>query len=94
VSVVFDEDRTVTVEGELVGRNSCYTAVLESSEYDADEDVLRASVLTDDGTDEDVFCADVMTEIRYRLVVSFEGGLPETVAVSHDGEVVAEAIRD
>lgn len=95
VSVSFDNDGlTVAVEGELVGNNSCYTAELESADYDADEGVLLAEIITDDGTDDDVFCADVMTEIQYRLVVSFEGGLPDRVDVSHDGAVVVEAPRD
>lgn len=92
---VSDEDVVaVTVEGALTGRNSCYTAELESAEYDPDEDVFSVNVRSFEDREEDEMCTQVMTELEYRLTASFEGGLPERATVRHDGETVAEAARD
>jgi hypothetical protein len=103
VSVDFEENlpgfsgedvAAVIVEGALAGRNSCYTAELESAEYDGEEDSFRVGVRSVEDREEDEVCAQVITEIKYRLTASFEGGLPERATVRHDGETVAEAVRN
>ena len=95
VSVDTDEEGlTVTVEGTLTGNNSCYTAELESAEYDAVEDVFDANVRSFEDREEDEMCAQVITEIEYRLVASFEGGIPGRTVVEHNNEAVAEAVPD
>jgi hypothetical protein len=92
VSVGFDsERRTVTVEGTVSGRNSCYTAELQDVGYEAESGVLEVEVVTEDTGGENEACMSVITEIEYRLVVEFEGGLPSRTAVVHDGETVVEA---
>lgn len=95
VAVETDDDaRTVMVEGTLTGRNSCYTAELESAEYDAVEDVFDVNVRSFEDRAEDELCNPVITEIRYRVVASFDGGTPGRTSVGHDGETVAEAVHD
>jgi hypothetical protein len=95
VSVEFDDDElAVTVEGTLTGRNSCYTAELESAEYDGVEDVFDANVRSFENRADDEMCAQVITEIEYRLVASFDGGLPGRARVRHDDEAIAEAVSD
>lgn len=103
VSVTFGENlpgfsqedlQTVSVEGALTGRNSCYTAELESAEYDPVEDVFYVDVRSFEDRDDDEVCAQVITEVEYRLIAAFEGGLPGRTRVRHDGEAVAEATRE
>jgi hypothetical protein len=92
---VSDEDVVaVTVEGALTGRNSCYTAELESAEYDREEDIFFVDVRSFEDREENEVCNLFITELEYRLTASFEGGLPGRTAVKHDGEVVAEAARE
>ncbi len=94
VSFDFDEEaQTVTVEGLLTGRNSCYTAELESADYDAVEDVFAMNVRPFEDRDEDEMCLQVITEIEYRVVAEFEDGIPGRAVVSHRGTEVAEATR-
>lgn len=95
VSIDTDEEElTVTVEGTLTGNNSCYTAELESAEYDAVEDTFDVNVRSFEDRAEDEMCAQVITEIEYRLVAFFEGGIPGRTVVSHNNELVAEAVSD
>lgn len=88
------EARTVTVEGVLTGNNSCYTAELESVEYDGVEDILDVNVRSYEDRDEDEMCAQVIKEIEYRLVAQFKDGLPGRTVVMHNGDRVAEASHD
>ena len=95
VAVETDDDAgTLMVEGSLAGRNSCYTAELESAEYDAVEDVFDVNVRSFEDRADDELCNPVITEIRYRVVASFDGGTPGRTRVGHDGETVAEAVHD
>jgi hypothetical protein len=95
VSVDTDEKEfTITIEGTLTGNNSCYTAELESAEYDAVEDTFDANVRSFEDRADDEVCAQVITEIEYRLIASFDEGLPGRTVVSHNDELVAEAVSD
>jgi len=86
--------QTVSVEGALTGRNSCYTAELESAEYDPAEDVFEVRIRSFEDREEDEVCSQVITEVEYRFIASFEGSLPGRTKVSHDGEAVAEAVYE
>lgn len=81
---------TVTVAGVVSGSNGCYTAELQRARYDADADELRADVRSFDPGDE-AACTQCIVDIDYRASFEFEGGLPGTVIVSHNGERVATA---
>lgn len=92
VSIAFDEENlTATVEGSVFGRNSCYTAGLGGSEYDKEDASLLLSIETFDNSDEREVCMQVITEIGYRTVATFENELPRRVTVEHDGDRVTEA---
>lgn len=77
----------VTVEGTITGPNACYTAELREAVYGAETDSLWVDVVATHRDDAGV-CAQCITEIRYRVTLPFEGGLPSRVAVTHDGELV------
>ncbi len=80
----------VVVEGTISAPDPCHTATLGEVTYDAAADEVRVPVSTEERPDADV-CTQCIAEIEYRAVVAFRGGLPATVVVSHDDEVVAEA---
>jgi hypothetical protein len=92
------EPGRVVVSGTTWGANACYTATLADVTYDASGNVLTVTVESTERTpDEDGACAQVITEIPYRAVVSI-AGTPDTVEVVHvhDGErtVVASTAND
>lgn len=89
----FDPDAgTITITGAITGTDGCATAELGSVEYDATEDQLRVDVVTTDreGT-RDRACTQQLVTIGYEATVSFDGGLPTGVSVSHDGDGVMAA---
>ncbi|WP_049979901.1 hypothetical protein [Halolamina rubra] len=79
------EGSTVTVEGCIVGKNGCMVASLASATYDAEADELAVRVATRDDTDEDEMCTQQLVERGYTVTVEFDGGLPGTTTVTHDG---------
>ncbi|MGK2230795.1 MAG: hypothetical protein ACI9QA_000956 [Methanobacteriota archaeon] len=79
------------VEGTLSGPDSCTTAELGYTSYDAEDDTLVADVRTA-RTDDDA-CQDCITEVGYRLEATFENGVAGSASVSHDG-VVVDGIGD
>lgn len=83
----------VTVEGAITGPNACYTAELREAVYGAETDSLWVDVVATRQDDAGV-CAQCITEIRYRVTLPFEGGVPSRVAVTHDGEMVCTADGD
>lgn len=87
VSITTDEAAgEVVVEGTIAARSACYTAALEGAVYGAETDSVWVDVVTEERPDAAV-CAQCITEIRYRVTLPFEGGLPERVAVTHDGSL-------
>jgi len=83
------------VEGTLVGPDSCTTAELGYVSYDPAEDALVADVRSA-RTDADA-CEDCVTEVGYRLEATFENGVPDSAAVSHDGvrvDGVGDGVED
>lgn len=74
----------VVVEGTIWGRNGCQTAELRSVNYDREADELTVSVRTTERDDAGDACTQAVVEIDYTATISFEGGLPDTVVVTHD----------
>lgn len=84
----------VSVSGTIRGSNTCYTATLDGATYDAAADRLTVRVRSSvpEGR-ETAACGQCLVDIDYDAAVRFEGGLPGTVVVEHDGEQVASAER-
>jgi hypothetical protein len=76
---------SVVVEGCITGRNGCMVAALESATYDAEADELFVRVVTEDESDTDEICTQQIVHRGYRVTVAFDGGLPGTTTVIHDG---------
>jgi hypothetical protein len=94
--IEFDpESGRVLVEGTITGRNGCMTAKLSGASYDAGSDTFKVDVVTvaREGT-EDKACTQATIGIGYEGTFSFEGGLPGTVSVSHDGDGVVTAAHE
>lgn len=89
----FDEDEaTVTVTGTIVGDDGCMTAELGTVEYDAENSQLAVDVVTiERGDTGDGACTQQMVGIDYEATLSFDGGIPSRVAVSHDGHGIMAA---
>ena len=83
----------VTVDGDLTAPNACYTAELADVTYDADRDVLLVGVRRVKRADAGV-CAQCLTTITYRAVVSFDGDPPGEVTVRHDDASVGGTAVD
>lgn len=86
---------TVAVDGTIWGADGCKTATLDGVDYDesADELTVRVATVDREGT-EDQMCTQAIVEISYEARVFFEGGLPSSATVVHDGRVAAEARRE
>lgn len=87
-TVAFDGE-TVTVDGCLEAANGCVYPELASADY-AD----GAFVVAVEGVDEsdpDEACTQAIEYRDYAATATFDGGVPETVEVHHDGELVTEA---
>lgn len=91
--ISFNEDEgTVVVTGTIVGANGCTTADLGSASYERDADRLDVNVVTElrDGA-EDQYCTQQQVGIDYEATFPFDGGIPSSASVSHDGEGVGSA---
>ena len=76
---------SVVVEGCITGRNGCMVAALEAATYEPDADELSIRVVTEDESDTDEMCTQQIVHRGYRVTVAFDGGLPGTTTVIHDG---------
>ncbi len=94
-SVEFNKDsNTVKVTGLISGNNGCYTAELESSNYDDQNDVLNLNIRSFEDSEEGEMCTQVIIEINYESTAEFSNGLPGIVRVNHNGEMVKEASKE
>lgn len=91
--VEFDRDAgAVIVDGTIHGSDACQTAALDSVDYDAEADELSVDVVTTLVDDADNrMCAQAIVEIDYVVRAQFEGGLPGSATVSHDGRAFVSA---
>jgi hypothetical protein len=90
-----NNESTGVVEGTVSGPDSCTTAELGYVSYDREDDTLVADVRSG-STDAEV-CEDCITEVNYLLEATFEGGVPDSAAVSHDGirvDAVGDGVED
>ena len=78
------EGTTVTVEGTIWGADGCQTAELAGADYDAEADELTVAVAEATREDAGNACTTAIVETEYRATVEFEGGLPDSVVVTHD----------
>jgi len=74
----------VVVEGCIVGKDGCQRPVLESATYHTEKNELGVRVITEAPSDAEA-CTQALTELPYRVTVTFENGLPGTTTVVHDG---------
>jgi hypothetical protein len=79
---------TVTVEGVLDGRNTCYTAELVRGAYVSDADTLHVEVEAREDDAGDV-CGQCIVEIHYTATFEFDDGTPERVEVEQRGATTA-----
>lgn len=79
------EERRVDVSGTITGSDSCATAVLDETTYDAGADRLRIVVATESESQEGTVCSQCLTEIDYEARVTFTDRVPETVVLVHRG---------
>lgn len=89
-TVAFEDDRVV-VRGTASGADACYTARLAGVAYE--DGTLTVRVETYSDADEGTACAQCLVDVAYAATVTFEGGLPDGVIVTHDGERVTTADR-
>jgi hypothetical protein len=75
---------TVTVEGVLDGRNTCYTAELVRGEYVGETDTLFVEVEARE-SEEAAACGQCIVEIHYVATFAFDDGTPERVEVEQRG---------
>jgi hypothetical protein len=93
-----EDSQTVTISGTIVTPTPCYEATFETLEYDADADTLTVVVGSD--PDDSGACIECVGAVDYEATVSFEGGLPGSVDVSHDepspegGEADGPSLRE
>lgn len=77
-------DDTVTVDGVLDGRNTCYTAELVRGTYESDTDTLSVEVEAREGED-DCMGGQCIVEIHYTATFEFDGGTPGRIEVEQRG---------
>ena len=75
---------TVTVEGVLDGRDTCYTAELVRGEYVGETDTLFVEVAARE-SEEAAACGQCIVEIHYVATFAFDDGNPERVEVEQRG---------
>jgi len=89
--IVFQTDANeVRLRGVIQGNNGCKTAALGDVSYDPEADALAVDVVAVDreGGEKDA-CTQEIVFVGYEVTVTFSGGFPEEVSVSHDGRGVA-----
>lgn len=83
--VSFDDgDTTVVVAGTIEGTDTCQTAALRRVTQNASDGSLQVDVETTDRKKANG-CTQAIVYIDYEAVIRFDGGIPSTVSVSHNG---------
>lgn len=86
-AVSMDEEAgRVIVTGTLNTPNPCHEATLSSVSWDADAGQLAIDV---SAVSTGEVCVECIGAVEYRATVTMNAGLPETVAITHDGTPVA-----
>ena len=80
------EASEVVVTGEVLARDGCETAMLESVGYDAETDTLSVAVVAETPESKaDEACTQALEAVAYRVTVGFENAIPHTVEVTQEG---------
>lgn len=87
-TVAFDAE-TVTVDGCLEASNGCVYPELADAEYA--DGAFVVSVEGVDESDPDEMCTQAIEYRAYEVAATFDGSVPATVEVHHDGQLVTEA---
>lgn len=77
---VSKEDLTIRIDGRITAPTPCHEAAIESADYEDEE--LSVTVGTEDTSDPDEACQQVITQLSYNATIEFVGEAPETDAVS------------
>lgn len=88
-----EETNQVVVSGTLSTPDPCHEAVLDEVQYDAAADELSVAVAAEPESETEE-CVQCVGEIEYRAVIGFDGGLPGTTAVTHDGQAIDAPQRE
>ncbi|MHB9287010.1 hypothetical protein ACKVMT_08210 [Halobacteriales archaeon Cl-PHB] len=95
-NVTFETDsQSVIVTGTIIGANGCTTARLGAVEFDREASEVSVDVVTKrkDGT-EDKACTQALVGIDYTVTLQFDGGIPDSASVFHDGQGVMSGGHD
>jgi hypothetical protein len=72
----------VTVTGTIEAPDPCHEATIVNATYDAEANALALSVGTESG---DGMCQDCVGGVEYEATVTFDGALPASTTVDHEG---------
>jgi len=86
----FESGRFV-VSGTISGNNSCYSARV--GKVMVENQSVTIDIQSFDDADPDEGCLEILVGISYEAIVEFDGELPKSVVVSHNGEKVTTAYR-
>lgn len=84
-SVTFETD-SIIITGTIRGNNTCYTARLDT--VTTENGTLLVNVESYEDADENEGCRDAEIGIGYETTIEFDGELPTTVTVEHNGEKI------
>jgi hypothetical protein len=80
-------ENTVGVTGTIEGTDTCQTASLRRVTHNASDGSLRVDIETTDREGANG-CTQAIVYVDYEATVQFDGGIPTTVSVSHNGTSV------
>lgn len=83
------EGTTLSIDGVIDGADTCHSAKLDSARIEGGQLVVAVTTYVPP-ENEDAMCGECIVDIAYESTVEFDGHPPETAAVRHDGERVAE----
>lgn len=77
------DELEIEIAGCVTGRNGCMIAALGDVSL-SEDGTLSVLVETFDDSEPGELCTEALEDRGYRLTVTFEGGLPESIEVDHD----------
>jgi len=84
-TVTFDDGAgEIVVEGSISAPTPCHSTSLSGASYDPSSDTLTLTIGID-APDEDVVCVQCVGSVPYTARAGFDGGLPGSVKIVHDG---------
>ena len=83
-----EDEKQISIEGNIGGNNSCEKPVLKQVQYDESNDKLNVMVETMNPHPQQP-CPQIMMNMEYEAELDFKNSLPSKVSVSHNGQEVA-----